>query len=92
MTTDWTSVFKSLPPEELDKLAVLRIVECSNGVIQHRFRDGDDDAFDREKNKWKGKSCTPFDLFDQAWYDLSEPDDWMYDINGEKGYGSHANY
>jgi hypothetical protein len=49
-------------------------------------------AFDREKNKWKGKSCTPFDLFDQAWYDLSEPDDWMYDINGEKGYGSHANY
>ena len=52
----------------------------------------DTDAFDREKNKWKGKSCTPYDLFAQAWYDQSNPDDWMYDINGEKGYGPHVDY
>lgn len=52
----------------------------------------DTNAFDREKNKWKGKSCTPYDLTAKAWYDASNPDNWMYDINGERGYGSHVNY
>ena len=41
---DWNSIFKAIPDEEQDKLALLRLIETSNGVIQHMFRDGDDDA------------------------------------------------
>jgi hypothetical protein len=52
----------------------------------------DTSAFDRAKNKWKGKSCTPYALTAQAWYDASSPDAWMYDINGERGYGPHSGY
>lgn len=52
----------------------------------------DTSAFDRAKNKWKGKSCTPYALTAQAWYDASIPDAWMYDINGERGYGPHSGY
>ena len=44
MTTDWTTLFKSLPDDELDKIAVLRIIETSNGIIQHMLRNGDADA------------------------------------------------
>ena len=42
--TDWTSAFNALSSEELDKLAVLRVMECANGVIQHMYRDEDPDA------------------------------------------------
>ena len=49
--TDWTAVFKSLPDDELDKLAVLRIIETSNGVIQHMLRNGDADALSIEDTR-----------------------------------------
>ena len=49
--TDWTAVFQSLPPEELDALAVLRIVECSNGVIQYMLRNGDADALSIDETR-----------------------------------------
>jgi response regulator of citrate/malate metabolism len=47
--TDWTAVFKSLPDEELDNLAVLRIIECSNGIIQYMLRNSDADALSLEE-------------------------------------------
>ena len=49
--TDWTAVFKSLPDEELDKLAVLRIIECSNGIIQYMLRNGDADALSLDETR-----------------------------------------
>ena len=37
--TDWKKLYSELPSEELDKIAILRVMECTNGVIQHAFRD-----------------------------------------------------
>ena len=51
MTKDWTTLFESLPDEELDKLAVLRIVECTNGILQFMFRDKDPDALSVEDTR-----------------------------------------
>ena len=49
--TDWNSTFTSLPSDELDKLAVLRIIETSNGVIQQLFRSEDPDALSVEETR-----------------------------------------
>ena len=51
MTKDWDTLFKSLPDEELDKLAVLRVVECTNGIIQFMFRDKDPNALSVEETR-----------------------------------------
>jgi len=51
MTTNWTQLFESLPDEELDKLAVLRIIETSNGIIQFAFRDKTPDALSVEETR-----------------------------------------
>jgi len=40
---DWTTEFEALDDAEKDKLALLRVIECTNGVIQHSYRNGDDD-------------------------------------------------
>ena len=32
MTPNWDALFSALPPEELDKVALLRMIECTNGV------------------------------------------------------------
>lgn len=37
--TNWKEVFHQLPEEELSKIALLRVIECTNGVIQYAFRD-----------------------------------------------------
>ena len=50
MTIDWDTQFTSLSSDDLDSIAVLRVLECSNGIIQHRFRDGDDEALDAVRN------------------------------------------
>ena len=52
----------------------------------------DTDAFDREKNKWKGKSCTPNAAWHSAFYLDSDPNAWMYDINKHNGWGEHPDY
>ena len=52
----------------------------------------DTDAFDREKNKWKGKSCTPNAAWHNAFYLASDPNAWMYDINKHNGWGEHPDY
>ena len=49
--TNWTETFNSLPPEELDKLAILRIMECTNGIIQYKYRDGESDALSLEETR-----------------------------------------
>ena len=51
MTTDWTEEFTSLPSDELDALAVLRIIETSNGIIQFMYRDKDPDALSIEDTR-----------------------------------------
>lgn len=51
MPNDWEKLFNDLPPEELDKIALLRVIECSNGVIQYAYRDGEDYALPIEQTK-----------------------------------------
>ena len=49
--TNWTETFESLTDEDKDKLAVLRIIECSNGICQYMYRDGDKDALSIEDTR-----------------------------------------
>ena len=51
MKKDWNKIFEALPDEEQDKLALLRVIECTNGVIQHMFRNGDADALSPEETR-----------------------------------------
>ena len=51
MKKDWNFIFQALPDEEQDKLALLRLIECSNGCIQHSFRNGDVDALSPEETR-----------------------------------------
>lgn len=51
MTTDWNQVFDRCTNEELDKLALLRIIECSNGIIQYMYRDQAPDALTLEETR-----------------------------------------
>ena len=48
---DWNAIFEALSDEEQDKLALLRLVECTNGVIQHMHRNGDPDALSLEETR-----------------------------------------
>jgi hypothetical protein len=36
---EWKQKFEDLSEEELEKLAILRVMECTNGVIQYAWRD-----------------------------------------------------
>ena len=51
MKKDWDFIFQALPDEEQDKLALLRLIETSNGVIQSLFRNGDVDALSPEETR-----------------------------------------
>jgi len=51
MTTDWTKTFEDLPDEELTKLAILRVMECTNGIIQFMHRDKDPEALSIEETR-----------------------------------------
>ena len=48
---DWNKIFEAIPDEEQDKLALLRVIECTNGVIQHMFRNKDTDALSPEETR-----------------------------------------
>ena len=48
---NWNKIFEALPDEDQDKLALLRLVECTNGVIQHMHRNGDPDALSLEETR-----------------------------------------
>ena len=49
--TDWKKLYSDLPVEELDKIALLRVMECTNGIIQYAFRDGEDYALPLEETR-----------------------------------------
>jgi hypothetical protein len=51
MKKDWNKIFEAIPDEEQDKLALLRVIECTNGVIQHMFRNNDSDALSPEETR-----------------------------------------
>ena len=45
MMTNWKEKFNELTDGELNKVAILRVMECTNGIIQHSFRDKAEDAY-----------------------------------------------
>ena len=51
MKKDWDTIFQALSEEELEKLALLRVIESANGCIQHSFRNGDVDALSPEETR-----------------------------------------
>ena len=48
---NWKQTFESLSEEQKHKLAVLRVVECTNGVIQYAFRDGSEKSLPIEETR-----------------------------------------
>ena len=48
---DWKQTFEALTEEQKQKLAVLRVMECTNGVIQYAFRDGSEKALSIEDTR-----------------------------------------
>ena len=48
---NWKEIYNALPDTEKDKVAVLRVMECTNGVIQHAFRDGENYALSVEETR-----------------------------------------
>jgi len=48
---NWDQLFGNLPDEEKNKIALLRVIECSNGVVQYMFRDQDPDALSIEETR-----------------------------------------
>jgi hypothetical protein len=47
----WTDIWKSQTPEVLDATALIRVIECTNGCIQHAFRDDDERALSPEQTR-----------------------------------------
>ena len=39
-----------------------------------------------------GGACTPRDIWNQAKYQFSDPDSWLWDANNFNGYGDHPDY
>ena len=48
---DWKEIYDNLPDTEKDKIAVLRVMECTNGVIQHSYRDNEPCALPIEETR-----------------------------------------
>ena len=48
---NWKEIYGNLPSEELDKIAILRVMECTNGVIQYAFRDNAEYALSVEETR-----------------------------------------
>ena len=48
---NWDELFDNQSDEEKNKIAILRVIECSNGVIQHMFRAHDEDALSIEETR-----------------------------------------
>jgi hypothetical protein len=48
---DWNILFNNLSDEEKNKIALLRVIECSNGIIQYMFRANDENAFSIEETR-----------------------------------------
>lgn len=48
---NWKEIYGNLPSDELDKIAILRVMECTNGVIQYAFRDNAEYALSVEETR-----------------------------------------
>lgn len=48
---DWKSLFETLSDEEKDGIALLRVMECTNGVIQFAYRGNEPWALPIEKTR-----------------------------------------
>jgi len=48
---NWKEIYSNLPDTEKDKIAVLRVMECTNGIIQHSFRDKEEWALPIEETR-----------------------------------------
>lgn len=49
--TNWESFFSSLNEEELEGVALIRVIECANGCVQHAFRGKDPRALPIEQTR-----------------------------------------
>ena len=47
----WKDIWSSQSEEVLDATALIRVVECTNGCIQHAFRDEDERALSVEQTR-----------------------------------------
>ena len=47
----WKDIWSSQSQEVLDATALIRVVECTNGCVQHAFRDGDERALSVEQSR-----------------------------------------
>ena len=47
----WKDIWCSQSEEVLDATALIRVVECTNGCVQHAFRDGDERALSVEQSR-----------------------------------------
>ena len=48
---NWQKTFEALTEEQKNKLAILRVMECSNGLIQYAFRDNAPHALSPEDTR-----------------------------------------
>ena len=47
----WKDIWSSQSEEVLDATALIRVVECTNGCVQHAFRDEDERSLSVEKTR-----------------------------------------
>lgn len=47
----WKDFFGSLPESELEAIALLRVIECTNGCIQHAYRENHPKALPLDQTK-----------------------------------------
>jgi len=47
----WKDIWSSQSAEVLDATALIRVMECTNGCIQHAFRDEDERALSTEQTR-----------------------------------------
>lgn len=48
---NWKQTFENLTEEQKEKLAVLRVMECTNGIIQYAYRDKAPHALSPEETR-----------------------------------------
>ena len=48
---DWKKIFEDMTEEEKINLSILRVMECTNGVIQYAYRDQHPDALSLEETR-----------------------------------------
>ena len=48
---NWKKTFENLTEEQKEKLAVLRVMECTNGIIQYAYRDKAPHALSPEETR-----------------------------------------